>query len=130
MATPAGRESVRRIVGSDAHPVQTFYVENLEVMSLLSLAAAVLLLAVGIGVVRRRPWALPLGAAFLALGGLRQGAALAVAWGKGAPLLSGDGEVSTIVVIGAHLLSLTWLAFLLWYFSRPVIRREFTAERV
>jgi hypothetical protein len=74
------------------------------------LAAAILLTCVGVGLVRRTSWALPLGAVFLALGVVRQAVGLAVVIFGEVPLPVGvDAGQARAVLGGVYTLSLIWI---------------------
>lgn len=123
-------DEVAAVLPDGANALEVFAVENLALMTALYLLAAVLMLVVGVGLIRRRSWALPAGAAFLALGALRQGSSLVVLLSGSASALAGLGpeqaRQATVTLGIVYLASLLWLAFLLWFFRRPAIRSEFT----
>ena len=125
-------EAAQAALPEAAHPVQVFAAENLILMATLYLVASALLLVVGIGLIRRRAWALPAGAALLLLGALRQASSLFVALSGSSLALAGldpdAARFATNIGIATYVVSLLWLAFLLWFFRRPSIRSEFTPQ--
>jgi hypothetical protein len=117
--------------GSRLHPITRFQLEHLGLMAGLQLGAALLTLGVGIGLVRREPWAMPLGALLVAMGAVRQASSLLVVLTAPPiqpPGVSAEQARSTVpYLIGLYCLSLAWMGFLVWKFRRPAIRGEFQA---
>ena len=116
------------------HPIEVFISRNLVLVAVMHVVAAVLLLLVGIGLIRRRYWTLYVGAAFLAFGAFDQVTSLALWWsGTSLALAKVTPEsaqtVSTMCVC-SHLASFLWLGFLFWFFRRPSIKSEFSPGRV
>lgn len=132
---------VRLVLGSDAspalqgrlrHPIEVFVHENAVLVGITFLIAAFLLLIVGIGLIRRRVWTYPVGALFLLLGGLRQASALFLVLSDSSSAFAGlapeRAQDMTTMVVCLYSVSLLWLLFLLWFFSRPSVRAEFSAH--
>ena len=117
------------IAGGISIPVrllQLFTFEGGHLLLAAYLAAAVLLTCVGVGLVRRTSWALPLGALFVVLGAVRQSVGLAVVIFGDLPMpLGADVDQARVILGGVFTLSLIWMCFLAWFFSRASVRREF-----
>ena len=115
--------------GAQMHPITRFQLEHLGLMAGLQLCAALLTLGVGIGLVRRESWAMPLGALLIAMGAVRQASSLIVTLSASPiqpPGVSAEQANATVpYLIGLYCFSLAWMAFLVWKFTRPQIREEF-----
>jgi hypothetical protein len=106
--------------------VELFTVRNGHLVVVAYLAAAILLTSLGAGLIHRSSWALPLGALFVALGVVRQTVGLAVVLVSDVTLPAGADAGQARAILGAaYTLSLIWMAFLVWVFSRSRVRREF-----
>jgi hypothetical protein len=123
------------IVGTYSVPVRllqitgVFAAKNLASIYLIYLLAAVLLLVVGIGLIRRRWWALPFGVALLFFGGVRQSIALYLTlsgYFSAQPGVEPEFARAAVPILSTvYVASLAWLVFLVWKFRRPAIRAEF-----
>jgi len=128
--TADGAEALRNALGAaEGLPIQTFIGEHVLAVSIINLAAAALLFLIGIGLIRRRRWALSAGGVFIVLGFLRQGSALVVSLSRTPANVAGIGADTlrwfAPIEAGILILSLLWLGFVVWKFRQPSIRAEF-----
>lgn len=126
----ASEAAVEALGGASLHPIVRFQLEHLVLMAALQLAQAILCLVVGVGLLQRGAWALPLGGGLLVIGALRQGSSLIVAMSSQPILAPGmsaaEAKAAASVLVPIYVASMVWLGFLVWKFRRPAIRQEFT----
>lgn len=118
-------ETTRATLVGVTHPIDIFVRDHLVFFALLYVVATLLLCITGVGLVRRRRWALWTGAVFLVMGCARQCSGLIRALSGSAEMPGGPGI--GIALIGVSAISLLWQAWLLWFFRRDSVRAEFEA---
>jgi hypothetical protein len=127
-------QAVRALSSEMVHPVQVFFVDHAAFAALLYLLASVLLLVAGVGLIRRRWWALPVGGGAIVMGAARTLSSLTVVltgpFTFPAHVDTGSIPDVTDAVIAFNVFQLAWLAFLIWFFRRPSILAEFSMDSV
>lgn len=129
-----GAQALEALAAATAHPFQAFIYKHLAFFSLLHLMTAVGLVAAGLAALNRKPWALSLGAALLAVLFARALLALSIlltsgvsGLGLGSTTDVGPGDLSFWVAYYAGSLLLLAVAF--FWMRKPEVQAEFAVAK-
>ncbi|MFT4570160.1 MAG: hypothetical protein ACI8TX_000811 [Hyphomicrobiaceae bacterium] len=127
--SPGGAQALAAAAASIDHPVQSFLVGHLGFITTLYVVIAAAMLTAGIGLIRRRAWALTVGAVVVVVSAARQLAGLSIALSSTASVAVGmPNEESAILapwLIGLYSSSLVFLIAVTIAMRRPSVLREF-----
>jgi hypothetical protein len=124
VAVIAYPERARAMLSAGTNSIDRFVGDHFILIALMYAVGALLLFMTGVGLVRRRRWALRTGAVLLLFGFLRQTSALARTVLDDSTTMMAEPRFR-IVMLGLVVVSLLWQAWLLWFFCRGSVQVEF-----